>query len=391
MEFKVSYYDAAQREILEAHEKSPSINRLVQRGLEISADELMVHTMFSEQMNEDGFRTYEELAAQAGSRVGWFESYFNFGEDGLFAHLPPSRVEKRLTQGIGEGIAIIAMNRIYDLTEADWERIGERNDSKTLDHQYELASTGQRFVQVEGKGTVLGLDGFGRKTASISRAKSSILAKKEESSSPIESAPCDRFGVITAIPSEPGAIPDVYLIDPAGVAPDIAPQKYKLLSRLSYYERRLSYVSKFHFLMVLRNRINAIHDSEQFEDLDGIKLVGQDGTPFGFPQTRDSLVTSRGGEVFGRVLPVSQEEALFIGFEQRLFYTLIGQSFQDVNSFKIHRHEVVIDTFVTTTIPGADGRSRLRVRGRAHLNSAGIAFGQVDLSRPYSRRYFRKS
>jgi hypothetical protein len=191
------------------------------------------------------------------------------------------------------------MNAIFDLNEADWQRIPEE-DNKTLDFRY--AATDDGFVEVEAKATIV--ENVDAKEPGVSKHKTDIAAKKESQRELNNSA--DLFGVIVAIPSKRSQVAKCWLLDPPATPIATDPKKYCLLARLSFYLEHIRLFSQIRMLIALANRIKTIAVMDQYEQLDGVGLVDGRGDPFVFlPSLLYDKTTLWGERVIGRVFPIS--------------------------------------------------------------------------------------
>lgn len=329
LDFDVEFYNNEERNKLKSIDCFSSMVDLVNTGLRAYKEEFLVYSIFREQKNHPGFRTYKDLKRKLPSRINAFQDYFDLSSGSViskFAARHDKDNVKTEEAGVGAGLAIAS--HLYNLTEADWERLPILG-MKHLDFQ--IASTGNKFIQVEAKGTVVN---DANKSQNIYTHKADIVAKKDEQRDKQKNTNT-LLGVITAFPSTDKLKAKCYLLDPPPLSIDFNPLKYKLLSRLYYYWRELSIVSRSHFLEVLINRICAITLIKDYEQLDSLPLLNLKGEPHPVPdslfQTRSYV---RGKEAFGEVIPIdnSLEMFFFYGFRTEVVETLLKQRFEKITA-----------------------------------------------------------
>lgn len=163
MRIPVDYYDDSHKVLLQKHSHAKQIEDLVRNGISIDANELVTHMLFTEQKNYDGFRTYNDLKTMLPEQIKQFQRYFELTGSTLQAKFPPDDMNN-WTERVGVAGALVVMNKIFGLHEADWEKLpisrkGKALDFSLLDRSQNLdgatASTGSKFIEVEGKGAVV--------------------------------------------------------------------------------------------------------------------------------------------------------------------------------------------------------------------------------------------
>lgn len=378
----VQPYDDVHKKVLLNGPDGARWKQLFEGGLATSDHELLVHAMFQEQQDRDGFRTYEELAALAQSRERQFRDYFELSATGVRARTSASDVPKGQTERLGVAVALMTANRAAGLTTADWRRIEESRAQKTLDHEHRWrASTGERFVRVEAKGTV-SPERSHIKTATVSRMKGHIAEKKKDARSGSPGTPSVEYGVITAVSSADGP-PTVFALDPPSPDEQEEPRRERVLARLGFYASFLRLVSRFRMLSALQNRLRALEAVSDLDDLDGLALVDEDGDPVSVPTAlgyRRLLIDG----VIGRVLVAPSrrwnrdtprlDHAQFVGVETRVFEVVAKQNFGHLLAYRAKRRRH--SELVSVALP--HGQGPLQGRLDFAVTDAGIAFGRFE-------------
>ncbi|MEC2078736.1 hypothetical protein, partial [Metabacillus fastidiosus] len=116
---------------------------------------------------------------------------------------------------------------------------------------------------------------------------------------------------------------------------DMDPYKFKLLSRLYYYQRNLLSILgvRATLIIALINRINIISILEDYMPVNHILLYKGNGSALEFninSYSNKSQITSKG--VIGIVYPVDGDRVLFIGFTEDILICRIGQ--KELENFK---------------------------------------------------------
>lgn len=372
----VEPYDPSDRAELLKGDARQGWQRLFENGLTVSDEQILIHSMFAQQQDRDGFRTYDELARRFQDTEREFRSYVAMSE-GTIRALSKPRDMKVYTERLGVAVAIIAANEVTQITEADWVKIGETNTSKTLDYEWR-ASDGERFIRLEAKGSVT----EGATTRSnVSDAKKSIREKKETARSGL-TAPSVEYGLITLI-STGDHRPTIFALDPPGPDEPLDPRRERLLGRLAYFASHLALVSRSKMVTVLRNRRNAIASLSDFDELDGLVLERSEGERFYLSRTFGNRPLVELDGVVGRVLrprrrPWDDDRppyARFVGFERDLFEILVRQDFDEILAYRAARRRRKMNVDLRSESGEPVGAMADFV-----VNTAGIAFGAVTPS-----------
>jgi hypothetical protein len=341
-----------------------SLTKLKQSGLSLTRDELFAYSMYYEWHDRAGWRTHAELSSRLGSRRERFEDYLAEGED---LRLSMEAV-KDVTESLGVGATLAASAKLLGLTEADFAKIPETSRHSTLDFgRTWMASDGEVIFNVEAKGTVDG----------ASRAKQirSIREKKADVRRPKGTTPLVELGMVLDLPLHANRA-ELILVDPPVDGVTIDPVKWKLLSRLRYYQEELRRVTTGRLSTSLADRIAVLDRLSTYADLDGLPLSG----PFGAPvRIYDSIAHTlhTNEEVFhGRLYDLSlgagrprtpATRLLFRGLKREIILALGKQDFARITAFRYAPRPVAVDSWRNS------GQS-----GGLLLSSAGIATGFIS-------------
>lgn len=343
LRFDVDFYNNDHKKSLKNNcERYGDIQKLIQQGFEVAKEEFFSYCMFVHQKRDiQGWETYGDLRDRLPAyRVAW-EDHFSFSKGTVSSKFATDKVDIHFKETMGVGGALSIASRIYELTEADWEKVNT-GKMKTLD--FSIASTGTHFVEVEAKGSIVP-DHQKPLSHQKSRIETKKLAQRQQGNKNT------MIGVITAIPSDNKLRARFLLLDPPPAEIPVDPVKYRLLARLYYYWRELRLVSRAHFLEVLINRIKSIQRLDDYESLDGLPLLNSRSEPHQVP---DSLFVTRssvyGRSAFGEVLPLGDGEFFFYGFDTDTVETLIRQDFSQLSTLSFES-KTEFDTRVSAKIP----------------------------------------
>lgn len=335
----VQYYDQAQHDLISSQGFAAQVAAVVSSGIHITEQELVAHSLFVEQKDLRGWRTFKELVAKLPFRLQQFRDYFDTSGGTIRSHFSGSHfADSGMTERVGVGSSLSVANRIFGLNEADWARIPASSQHKTLD--FLIASTGSSFVELEAKGSVV--NSVAVKGNSVSHHKSDIIAKKKHAvaASTVGTAPNARLGVIAAIPTSAQERAVCWLVDPPS---DLTgdPRKYKLLARMNYYLRILRPLTTSTLLTALADRIEALGAISDYEALDGVPLQSANQTRFQrHPRLfRNKTVVRLGTatsheDAFGRAIPLRDARIAYVGIDSDVYRMLASQKFSEVLSYE---------------------------------------------------------
>ncbi|OGI06917.1 MAG: hypothetical protein A2Y40_10225 [Candidatus Margulisbacteria bacterium GWF2_35_9] len=391
MRVDIEYYDVKHRQALK--DRSFAFNKmeeLITSGLEFTKWELFSMCIFKhQQLNNIGHKTYRELQNHIVTFCKSWEYYFDFTGNTIISRYPSSDVDTSITETIGDGCGLLIANQIYNLVEPDWEKIPTSNKIGTLD--FGIASTGQSFIEIETKGSVIEQNA---KTSKISNHKTSIEVKKDDQRKNDNNH--ELIGIISAFPTNQNLTAKAYLLDPPAVNIPYDPFKYKLLARLYYYWQELRMISRAHFIEILINRIKTIQMLEDYRSIDKLPILNRNGEPHGIPASLfESRSYTKDMNFFGEVIPLTtkRDEFIFYGYRREVIDALLKQSFEDICSIKFdteHLNEVPvlakIPKFISTdTTPRINeseddedkNRKLVPMLGDLHCLSSGKIIGIV--------------
>lgn len=279
LKLSVDYYNNAEKALFKSYPNFVTLTNLLNHDFSISKAEFVSYLMFTEQADEDGWRTYPELKDRVQNRLGDIEDILNFSKGSIQSKQSSLRMnDSKMTERIGVSLGINVVNKLHGLTEADWAITdnvyidGKR--IKDFDYEIPLASDGTKFIQVENKGTVNNNNSF--KTPSVSNHYSSIKAKKNSilAREQAQGIPLHQniyYGTIGVLDSQNTA--KVWLVDPPTFEVKWNPIKFKLISRLIYYSKVFSEIGIHNrFQIALDKRIHQLFTAKDINEFNRVPL-----------------------------------------------------------------------------------------------------------------------
>lgn len=349
IKLNLNFYDNKQKKLFEAYSNFPEIEKLVSSPIFIDESEFLAHFLFTEQKDKDGFRTYDELREKVGDRISYIRDYVNMDHGTINCHEFSSEQNyKDIVERLGVAGSLSVMNKLHNLTEADWTRIPidsapKEKRIKTMD--FEIASDGNKYVIVESKGSIA--EDNQKKTSSVSQHKHHIIEKKQALPKSNRENLC--YGVITVMDTKQTL--QSWLIDPNSPFIEIDPQKYRLLARLYFYWENLRIVGfNDRLLLILINRIKIIEAAgRNYLDFNEIPFLNGQGNELqiqshGITPGRNAKIEDEDFPVVGRGFFLDGRTLVFLGFLESVGNLILSQDFEQLlkPNFKSKQDEKVL-------------------------------------------------
>jgi len=149
---KVDFYDEEQKKKLLAYPTSQQIMDIIHNEVQIPIEEFLTYYLFHRKRpGKIGYRNYEELGKNIGKSLSDLEDFITFNGISIATPIDIGKQDLHITERVGESIGLSVVNRIHNISEADWDRIPETKGFKVFD--YQVASDGTLIIQVETKGS----------------------------------------------------------------------------------------------------------------------------------------------------------------------------------------------------------------------------------------------
>lgn len=408
---EVAFYDDAEKKKLEKYPTASVMQALVAKPLEIHKAEFLTYYLFHRiKLGTEGYRDYDSVAKKVHLWLGALGECIDY-EDGTVR--TPRGATQQLTEvseHVGEAIGLSVMNRIHGLTEADWAPLPEergRNARPSFDFQ--IASDGRHFVQVETKGSSVAdnrvlSDAVKEQKRRIDKKKAKLaeLAKKGDDPNPAGL----RYGTIAVVDARKDGNVRCLLTDPPPDQLDEDPARFRLLNRMRRLRDWICFLSPRSALAAaLATRVADLEALADPFELDGVPLLRGTGEPFdikpyGVTDWRHStFMASKSrvtdGPAGGVVIQLSERELFFFGIRENLLVMAANQKFGALTDYKaeVDSMRKTIDcTFSAGRYPSLDlppsisdsatktgGYVHFPLNGKLNYSREGLVFGILPL------------
>ena len=107
VKFDIECYNAKHKKKLRKLSIKNELDDALANGLEIDDQEFLVYTLFREQKNHPGWRTYAELKAKLPSRQAAYENYFDLSSGTVQSvFIDAADLDNTMTEASGVGAAL---------------------------------------------------------------------------------------------------------------------------------------------------------------------------------------------------------------------------------------------------------------------------------------------
>lgn len=343
----IGFYNSTQRELFQGFPNAERINGIVREGITITEDEFLAYMMFPWQMDLAGFRSYAELRNQVQDNLGAVNQLLSFNNGSVQANvIGNDLMQTGYTERIGVSLGLCLMNKIHNLTAADWKKIPTmpgRNGHPTFDYEFPIASTGTGFIQSENKGSAIENNTDQRGT--VERHYNSILEKKEyvrneEAKQQIQLHQNLYYGTIGVLDNRPNSNAKIWLVDPPSFEIEMEPRKYKLIARLRYYLDEFKNIGvKKKITDALEKRIKEIEASKDYNQFNFLKLDDKFPVSGGYYLYMEGNVFANvdTNEAFGRVFLVEDKQTIIpylLAFPKAIMRLIVRQDFESILNYE---------------------------------------------------------
>jgi hypothetical protein len=407
----VSFYNADEKAKLMKFPTSADMQRIVDDGLDIPTAEFLSYYLFHrKRLGSGDYKSYEEIGRRINQSLSSLDCCVDFTGRSICTHKGVSHQLNEISEHVGEAVGLSVISSIHGLSEADWTPIQEQRGPKatpTLDFEY--ASDGHRFVQVELKGSsvennqVLSEAIYTQK-GKITEKKIAIRDQPVQRISGLHEA--IRYGTITALDPRPDGTAKCWLVDPDVTQIPDSPRRHKLISKLRYVRDWVAIISpRSQFAAALTTRLADMEHMDNPYELDGVPLLRGSGESFAFHRGNWPNANwkpflygrshVKGYPASGLLVPISDTRLFFLGMQEELLALTAQQSLERFlhAQYRTGTSEEVINCntslrfFNNLRIPGAmaevaeerDGRILFPLGGFIHYSPAGLAFGVLPL------------
>jgi len=347
IQIDVGYYNDEQRILFQGFPNADVINQIVQNGITITEDEFLAYMMFTWQMDVNGFRTYNELRALVEDNLGAVNQLLTFNNGSVQARvIGNDLMQTGYTERIGVSVGLCLLNKIHNLTAADWRKIPTapgRNGHPTFDFDIPIASTGNNFIQGENKGSAVADNSIQNNSieahySSINRKKTYIREQEAQMQIPIHQNLY--YGTIGVLDNRANSTARIWLVDPSAFEIEMEPRKYKLLARLRYYLNEFKNVGvKRRITEALELRIKEIEEAKDYDQFNFKKLDDRFPVSGGYYLYMEGNVFANvdANEAFGRVFLIEDKQRIIpylLAFPKAIMRLIVRQDFGSILAYE---------------------------------------------------------
>ena len=407
----VQYYDAAERQKLLRYPTRAVMEELVKEPLEVPKEEFLTYYLFHRiKLGTPGYQDYATVSRRLHYWLSAIGECIDYEGNTIRT---PEGAERQLTEvseHVGEAVGLALMNRIHGLTEADWRPIPEqRGRGSAPSFDFQIASDGEHFVQVETKGSSVSdnrllSDAFRAQKRKIDekKAKLAALGKQGQDTHPASL----RYGTITVVDGRKDGSVRCLLTDPPPDPTDDTPQRFKLLNRMRHLRDWISFISpRSPLAAALATRLADLEAVANPFELGGVPLRRGNGEPFEFEpfdsvtRRHSTFMASKSrvtdGPAGGAVVQLLDSELLFLGIREELLTLATSQEFEEILRYKAEIGSInkavectfSARRFLGLRLPPSVGQSaaqiggyfHFRLRGTLRYSPEGLVFGILPL------------
>ena len=341
----VSFYDNAQQEILLNYPTAAAIAEIVDQDIEIPTAEFLSYFLFHrKRLGTPEYRDYNAIGRKLNIAMTSLDGCIEFNGHSFNTAPGVHRQLNEISEHVGEAVGLSVVSRLHGLTEADWEPIPEqrgRGASPTFDFQ--LASDGNQFVQLENKGSSVADNrhlspAIYTHKKNIDDKKRALHTRAEQNQDPYPAS--IRYGTITAIdPRREGNV-KCWLTDPPPDAIEDTPQRRRLLLRMGFLRDWISFISpRSQLASALSTRLADLESLRDPFELDGVPLRRGNNEPFDYEPyeiynygTHSVFMMNKSriidGPAGGIVIQLSDSFLFFAGIREDLLTLAAEQNFE---------------------------------------------------------------
>lgn len=407
----VQFYDTEEKRKLLDYHTAAVMQRLVADPIEVPKAEFLTYYLFHRiKLGTADYQDYQSVAKRLYLWLGAIGECIDYQGNSVRTPEGAARQLTEVSEHIGEAIGLAVMNRIHGLTEADWRPIPEqRGRGAAPSFDFQLASDGESFIQVETKGSsvydnrVLS-EAVKAQKRKIDEKKQKLSALTKQGNDPHPASL--RYGTLTAVDARENGNIRCWLTDPPPEPVDDTPQRFKLLNRMRHLRDWIAFISpRSPLAAAVATRVADLEAMANPFELGGVPLRRGSGEPFQFEpfnfatRRHSTFMASKSrvtdGPAGGVVVQLSGSELLFLGIREQLLTLATNQEFQDIERYKADvdsLNKIVECTFSVGRFRGlrlppsvrqsatqTGGYFHFPLRGTLHYSAEGLVFGLLPL------------
>lgn len=404
----VAFYDDVEEKKLLTYTTASTMQQLVSNPVSLPTAEFLTYLLFHRKgPGRPGYKTYKAIGRKLRTALSILDECITF--NGQSISTPPNLTKQltEISEHVGEAIGLSIISRIHGLTEADWSILDSMKGRSALpSFDFQIASDGVTFVQVENKGSSV-LDNSAHPPAVKAQYKKIQDKKYKLANLPTgknDPYPASlRYGTIVALDPNPNGNVRCWLTDPPPDTIDQNPRNFRVTQRLTFIHEWISFLSPRSQLSAsLSTRLADLKHINNPFDLNRIPLYKGNNDSFeysifgeqnfSFLSNKSRLINKMAG---GIVVQFSDTQLMFLGIREELIQLVASQDFEDISNYKSESSSKTEQVkcvfsqrrFKTLRLPASmniesndmGGYQSFKLDGVIHFSAAGLVFGLLDL------------
>lgn len=405
----VAFYSDEDRRALLEYPTSNILQKLTAEPVQISTAEFLTYYLFHRQrLGTPGYRDYLTVGRKLGIALNALADCVEFTQHSIRTADGVVKQLNEISEHVGEAIGLSVINKIHDLTEADWQVIPARSGRRAQpSFDFQLASDNHNLIEVENKGSSVADNRT--LNENVKAHKRSIAAKKEKLNSSnqeaIAGSPTSlRYGTITALDPRKDGNVRCWLTDPpAEIA--LNPSRFRLIQRMRFLRDWISFISpRSHLAVALATRFAALEALENPFELERVPLLRGNAEPFELVtfdrfQEHSRFLASKSkivdGPAGGEIVRVSDRALFLLGIREELLVLAAEQNFEALLAYKAPTETLLkvvdcnlsasrarsmgLQEMISEEHQRTSGNVRFQANGIIQYSPAGLVFGALPL------------
>jgi hypothetical protein len=151
----VDFYSDEDRDALLQYLTAATLKKIISEPVQISTAEFLSYYLFHRQrLGTPGYRDYSTVGRKLNIALAALSDCVEFTAHSIRTAKGVLHQLNEVTEHVGEAVGLSVMNKIHDITEADWQIIHPRSGRGAKpSFDFQLASDNNNFIEVENKGS----------------------------------------------------------------------------------------------------------------------------------------------------------------------------------------------------------------------------------------------
>ena len=405
IEVDVAFFDENEEKKLVGYPTAAVMQELVKSPIRIPTAEFLTYFLFHRKTTGSlGYQSFDDIGKKVQKAYIILYDLISFNGKSICRSADITNQLPEISEHIGEAIGLSVINRVHGLTEADWSSIPiSRGRGATKSFDFQIASDGKTFVQVENKGSSVTLN-TDNSLPAIKKHYKNIQDKKSSlndlPANKVDPNPASlRYGTITGIDARQDGNVRCWLTDPPADLIDDDAKRFKLLRRMEYLQNLIGLISpRSQLAAALATRVADMNMMNDPFELNSLGLRRGNGEPLFLDQnyyiSKSHTIDEKSA---GTVIPITDKHLMYFAIRTELFELSTKQNFDAIIEFsaksltleesvkcvfsparwKTVKHyfpESVVEKSENTT-----GNRSVLLTGKLNYSPGGMVFGMLDI------------